>query len=146
MNRPITAAATAAAATAAAVIAAVGFAAVTLAVEPAPALRLPADRVYDKGKDSPGPVVFSHQTHVAIADNKCTGCHPAPFRMLKPAGKMTHDDMNAGRSCGLCHDGKAATGVQDDCEHCHKAAPPGGGAAPAPAAAAPAPAAKGGGS
>jgi hypothetical protein len=45
--------------------------------------------------------------------------------------------------CGACHDGKAATGVQDDCEHCHKAAAPEGGAAPAPAASAVAPAAAG---
>jgi hypothetical protein len=50
---------------------------------------------------------------------------------------MVHDDMNAGRSCGVCHDGKTATGVQDDCEHCHKPAPPQGGGAAA---------AKGGGS
>jgi len=89
-----------------------------------PEIRLPRDIVYDKAKDSPGPVVFSHDTHAAIADNKCTGCHPAPFKMLKPVGRMTHDDMNAARLCGVCHDGKTAVGVQDDCEHCHKPAPP----------------------
>jgi len=113
-------------------------AALVLAAGAPPELRLPRDIVYTRSKDSPGPVVFSHATHVAIADNRCTGCHPAPFRMLKPAGAMTHDDMNAGRSCGLCHDGKAATDVQDDCEHCHKAA--------APAPTAPPAAGKGGGS
>jgi len=96
-----------------------------------PDIRLPRDIVYDKAKDSPGPVVFSHETHVAIADNKCTGCHPAPFKMLKPVGRVTHDEMAAGRSCGVCHDGKTATGIQDDCEHCHKPAPPQGGGAAA---------------
>jgi c(7)-type cytochrome triheme protein len=111
-----------AAAIAAAVIAAIGLAAaVALAADPAPALRLPADRTYDKAKDSPGPVVFSHQSHVAIADNKCTGCHPAPFRMLRPGGGMTHDEMNAGRLCGTCHDGKTASGVKEACDHCHQA-------------------------
>jgi c(7)-type cytochrome triheme protein len=111
--------------------------AVTAIAAAVPEIRLPRDIVYAKAKDSPGPVVFSHETHVAIADNKCTGCHPAPFKMLKPVGRMVHDDMNAGRSCGVCHDGKTATGVQDDCEHCHKPAPPQGGGAAA---------AKGGGS
>src|SRR5262245_53839677 len=94
-----------------------------------PELRLPQDIVYDKAKDSPGPVTFSHATHVAIADNRCTGCHPAPFRMLKPARRVTHDDMNAGRACGICHDGRSATGVQDDCEHCHRAPAPDAGPA-----------------
>jgi c(7)-type cytochrome triheme protein len=89
-----------------------------------PEIRLPQDIVYGTAKDSPGPVTFSHATHVAIADNRCTGCHPAPFGMLKPARRVTHDDMNAGRACGICHDGKAATGVQDDCEHCHRAPSP----------------------
>jgi c(7)-type cytochrome triheme protein len=114
-----------AAASAAAVIATVGLAAaLALAAVPAASLRLPPDRVYDRSKDSPGPVVFSHKSHVEIADNKCTGCHPAPFKMLHPAGRMTHDEMNAGRLCGACHDGKTASGVEESCEHCHQAPKP----------------------
>jgi len=127
-------------------VAAIAGAVLVAASDKPPEIRLPRAIVYARAKDSPGPVVFSHGTHVAIAGNKCTGCHPAPFRMLKPVGRMTHDDMNAGRSCGVCHDGKSATSVQDDCEHCHKAAPPqGGGAAAAPAAPT-VPAPRGGGS
>lgn len=86
------------------------------------ALRLPPDIAYRAATDSPGPVVFSHATHVELADGKCTGCHPAPFRMLKPARHMTHREMNAGRLCGQCHDGKTAASVQEDCDHCHKPA------------------------
>jgi c(7)-type cytochrome triheme protein len=113
------------AASAIAVIAAVGVvAALGLAAAPTSSLRLPPDRVYDKSKDSPGPVVFSHKSHVEIADNKCTGCHPAPFKMLHPAGRMTHDELNAGRLCGACHDGKTASGVEESCEHCHLAPQP----------------------
>ena len=116
-------------------VAAIAGAVLVAASDKPPEIRLPRDIVYDKAKDSPGPVVFSHDTHVEIADNKCTGCHPAPFKMLKPAGRMVHEDMNAGRLCGACHDGKTAVGVQEDCEHCHKPVPPqGGGAAAAPAA------------
>jgi c(7)-type cytochrome triheme protein len=104
----------------AAALAAVAGAAIVIAADPAPELRLPPDLVYQKAQDSPGPVTFSHVNHVALADNKCTGCHPGPFRMLTPARRMTHEDMNAGRLCGSCHDGKTAVGVQEDCEHCHK--------------------------
>ena len=85
-------------------------------------LRLPPDITYDKAPDSPGPVVFSHVNHVALApstEGECTGCHPEPFKMLKPARRMTHEAMNAGKQCGICHDGKIASGVEDDCAHCH---------------------------
>jgi c(7)-type cytochrome triheme protein len=92
-------------------------------------------------------VAFSHETHVALADNRCTGCHPAPFKMLRPDRKVVaHDEATAARSCGACHDGKTATGVQDDCGHCHKPAPPPDGGAVAAPARADTPAAKGGGS
>jgi c(7)-type cytochrome triheme protein len=87
-------------------------------------LRLPPDIAYDRSPDSPGPVIFSHVNHVALApstEGECTGCHPEPFKMLKPSRHVTHDEMNAGKLCGTCHDGKTASGVQDDCEHCHKA-------------------------
>jgi c(7)-type cytochrome triheme protein len=86
----------------------------------APELRLPPDVTYGTAAGSPGPVVFSHATHVAFADTKCTGCHPAIFPILQPTRRITHDAMNAGRQCGACHDGVTASGVQDDCSHCHK--------------------------
>jgi c(7)-type cytochrome triheme protein len=88
------------------------------AAEP-PELRLPADRIYDKAAGSPGTVRFSHRTHVPLADGRCVGCHPVPFRMLRPIGALTHRKMNAGRQCGICHDGKTASSVRDDCGHCH---------------------------
>jgi c(7)-type cytochrome triheme protein len=84
-----------------------------------PELRLPPDIVYDKAEGSPGPVVFRHATHFELAENRCTACHPRPFRMLRPERLVTHDEMSAGRSCGLCHDGRKAAAVDDDCGHCH---------------------------
>jgi len=84
-----------------------------------PELRLPPDIVYDKAKGSPGPVVFRHATHFELAENRCTACHPRPFRMLRPERLVTHDEMSAGRSCGLCHDGRKAAAADDDCGHCH---------------------------
>jgi len=84
-----------------------------------PELRLPPDIVYDRAEGSPGPVVFRHAAHFELAENRCTPCHPRPFRMLRPERLVTHDEMNAGRSCGLCHDGRKAAPVDDDCGHCH---------------------------
>ena len=86
-----------------------------------PDLRLPPDVTYKFSETSPGAVVFSHATHVPLNDNRCVTCHPAPFSILRPAGRMTHEEMNAGQKCGLCHDGAKASGVQDSCDHCHHA-------------------------
>jgi c(7)-type cytochrome triheme protein len=89
-------------------------------------LRLPADIVLDGAKDSPGPVVFRHATHVEFTDTKCLTCHPQPFSILHPKRRFLHDEMNAGRSCGLCHDGKSATSTtdSDSCATCHAGSRP----------------------
>ena len=95
---------------------------VVAAAEPEKELRLPPDIVLDTAKDSPGAVVFRHTTHSALTDNKCLTCHPRPFAILRPTRKFRHDDMNAGRSCGICHDGKSASGTTDSssCQSCHE--------------------------
>jgi c(7)-type cytochrome triheme protein len=83
-------------------------------------LRLPPDLTYSKAEGSPGKVVFSHQLHTAVAD-KCTACHIQLFRMLRPARQVTHADMEAGKSCGACHNGQMAFGPTDaaGCPRCH---------------------------
>ena len=83
-------------------------------------LRLPPDTTYQGAASSPGPVVFSHKTHVSFVDNRCVACHPSLFPMLRPTGRISHDDMNAGKKCGACHDGTKASGVQENCDRCHK--------------------------
>jgi c(7)-type cytochrome triheme protein len=99
---------------------------------PAPvvAMRLPADIVYGRaGSDSA--VVFSHTTHVALAGDKCTGCHPQTFHILSRGPHPSHPEMLAGKSCGICHDGKQSFSVRDSasCATCHS-----GGRAAQPAA------------
>lgn len=83
-------------------------------------LRLPPDLTYSKAEGSPGKVVFSHQLHTAVAD-KCTACHIQLFRMLRPTRQVTHADMEAGKSCGACHNGQMAFGPTDaaGCPRCH---------------------------
>ena len=83
-------------------------------------LRLPPDVTFTGAESSPGPVVFRHTTHVPLADNQCVTCHPAPFPILQPTRGLTHETMNAGGKCGICHNGSKASGVQDACEHCHR--------------------------
>jgi c(7)-type cytochrome triheme protein len=86
-----------------------------------PEPRLPPDRTLADQAGSPGPVVFRHATHVEFAGVRCVGCHPAPFSILGRHRAVTHDEMNAGRSCGICHNGSDATGVEDAgaCTACH---------------------------
>ena len=83
-------------------------------------LRLPPDLVYAKADGSPGKVVFSHQFHLAVSE-KCTACHVKLFRMLQPTRRVTHVDMEAGKSCGGCHNGQMAFGPTDasGCTRCH---------------------------
>ena len=50
-----------------------------------------------------GPVVFSHLAHINGAGFKCGDCHPA---MKMKRGNVTMDDINAGKACGQCHNGK----------------------------------------
>jgi c(7)-type cytochrome triheme protein len=88
-------------------------------------MRLPVDIVYGRAVGSDSAVVFSHQTHVPLAGDRCTGCHPQPFPMLRRAPAPTHREMNARRSCGTCHEGKQAFGVRDTtaCRTCHSGMP-----------------------
>jgi c(7)-type cytochrome triheme protein len=105
----------------------VGIAAAPAALAAAPGatrpvqLRLPADIVYDHVVGADSAVVFRHSTHVEYEGDRCTGCHPKRFRILAATRRASHREMNAGGSCGACHDGKHAFDVRDtgSCASCH---------------------------
>jgi c(7)-type cytochrome triheme protein len=112
------------------VVALVTIAAIALAgIAPGLAqMKSPADFTFDKGKDSPGTVTFSHEHHMKLAE-KCTACHTKVFKMKKgQTGPLTMEKMKAGEQCGACHNGKTQLGGKtafnvDDkakCETCHK--------------------------
>jgi c(7)-type cytochrome triheme protein len=62
--------------------------------------------------------LFSHRSHGAFG---CFGCHPATFP--QSAVGFTHDDMNKGRFCGRCHDGRVGFAIAGAaCARCHVAA------------------------
>jgi len=107
-----------------ALLLAASFGAAALAAsEDAIELRLPPDATYSGAEGSPGPVVFSHATHVAFSEQRCVTCHPALFSILQPTRGLAHETMDAGGTCGSCHDGTKASATQDACEHCHQIPP-----------------------
>lgn len=98
-----------------------GFMLATVAFGPAAAQKVPADFAFEQGKDSPGPVTFSHEKHKEKFP-KCTACHTKVFKMKKgQSGTLTMAAMEEGKFCGACHDGKQAFSVKDKatCEKCH---------------------------
>jgi c(7)-type cytochrome triheme protein len=107
----------------------IAFALGLLAASPGLAqVKPPADFTFNKGKESPGTVTFSHEKHVA-AGNKCTSCHVKVFKMKKgQTGTPTMEKMKAGEQCGACHtgtakvEGKTPFSLADEanCEKCHK--------------------------
>jgi len=66
-----------------------------------------------------GKVVFSHKAHLAMKDirNNCKACHSEIYDMKKKSS-ATMADMEKGKSCGACHNGKRAFSVSQ-CTKCH---------------------------
>ena len=67
-----------------------------------------------------GKVTFDGKVH-AEKGLKCTDCHTKIFPMKKgPGFKMA--DINAGKGCGVCHNGEKAFKTSDpkNCTKCHK--------------------------
>jgi len=71
------------------------------------------------GSDA-GLVIFDGSTHKNAGLN-CPDCHnPDLFpKMKKGTVKITMADMNAGKFCGKCHDGKNGFTIKSNCNRCH---------------------------
>jgi len=85
--------------------------------------KLPRDYALPSSDGSPGPVTFSHSSHVDAKQPGCTRCHPALFKTLSSGvtadgQSINHKAMEQGRQCGACH-GKSAFGF-DSCDMCHR--------------------------
>lgn len=65
-------------------------------------------------------VVFSHDNHAGTKMLKCSECHNAIFTTRAHHFKATMKDMQAGRSCGTCHNGQRAFDVRGNCTRCHQ--------------------------
>ena len=67
-----------------------------------------------------GKVVFSHKSHLRKKSNRapnvsCKACHANQQKNFR----YTMADMEKGKSCGACHNGKLAFSI-DRCAECHK--------------------------
>lgn len=60
---------------------------------------------------------FDHAGH--SKRNSCRDCHPSVFVMKRGMNKITMDEINKGKSCGVCHNGKRAFG-SENCNVCHE--------------------------
>ena len=65
-----------------------------------------------------GNVTFSHKAHGELY--KCGECHVTLFATTRSATKVSMKEMEQGKSCGACHEGKNAFSVMDKCDKCHK--------------------------
>jgi c(7)-type cytochrome triheme protein len=67
-----------------------------------------------------GKVIFSHRDHINKKDmsKNCRACHDAIFD-LKNKKHYSMAEMQKGRSCGACHDGKKGFSLAD-CVRCHQ--------------------------
>jgi c(7)-type cytochrome triheme protein len=70
------------------------------------------------GMDDLPPAVFPHWVH--RMQYKCPACHDALFKMKAGTSLVNMDELQAGKWCGACHDGKAAF-ISDlnSCLRCH---------------------------
>ena len=70
---------------------------------------------------SEGPVVFSGKSHFK-AGLRCKDCHDGIFQK-KRGQAMTMKEMDEGKYCGACHNGKKAFSTADkkNCGRCHRA-------------------------
>ncbi|MBP1688966.1 MAG: hypothetical protein H6Q33_5109 [Deltaproteobacteria bacterium] len=75
------------------------------------------DIVYSRqaGADKIAPAYFPHWVH--RIKYKCYACHDNLFPMRRGANP-TMATMAQGQSCGACHNGKFAFGI-DTCQRCH---------------------------
>ncbi len=67
---------------------------------------------------STGNVVFSHKYHAGLYT--CVDCHTSLYKTIRAKVKVSMQEMEKGKSCGGCHNGKTAFSVKDACESCHK--------------------------
>ena len=65
---------------------------------------------------------FSHTFHTSVYS--CKECHTKTFPYKTVVGKATMKDMENGKSCGICHNGKDAFASSGDCDKCHKGMKP----------------------
>jgi c(7)-type cytochrome triheme protein len=71
------------------------------------------------GMDDVAPAVFPHWIHRMAYT--CYACHDSMYKMKAGENLVTMDQIQAGQSCGACHDGKTAfISNLSTCNRCHR--------------------------
>lgn len=85
--------------------------------EPAPG-DITLKRTGDDGPQGHVATVFPHWRHRLFFT--CNVCHPSLFPMKGGDTAITMDEIEEGKFCGTCHNGKIAWGVSiTTCVRCH---------------------------
>lgn len=78
------------------------------------------DIIYTKPLNA---VIFSHKAHVEKTGLTCDMCHPGVFEMkalkVQEAPDYTMASLDAGKYCGVCHNGTMAFSSTTRCATCH---------------------------
>lgn len=98
------------------------LAAVLLGLAPSSPAEEPGDIKFVRqaaGMDDVVPAVFPHWIHRMAYT--CYACHDGMFKMKAGENLVTMDEIQAGQSCGACHDGKTAfVSNLTTCNRCHR--------------------------
>ncbi len=65
-----------------------------------------------------GNVTFSHKIHIDMY--RCQECHNKLYIPGSGNRTVSMAEMEAGKSCGACHDSKTAFTVKENCDKCHR--------------------------
>lgn len=68
--------------------------------------------------ETAGAVDFNHPVHLKALGSNCTLCHNSIFKIGTKAAPVTMKEMEAGKSCGACHNAKRAFALAE-CTRCH---------------------------
>jgi c(7)-type cytochrome triheme protein len=66
-----------------------------------------------------GKAIFRHKT-LNMKKLDCTECHDKLYTSVKQHEKRSMEQLEAGDSCGTCHNGKRAFSVTGNCNRCHR--------------------------
>lgn len=85
------------------------------------ALAVPPGKTIEFEGGSLGKVVFDGKIHMDKG-LKCNDCHTKIFQMKKGSVEIKMADINAGKYCGVCHNGEKAFKSSEpaSCAKCHK--------------------------
>lgn len=97
------------------------FALIALIMIGGSALAVPPGKNIEFKDGDLGKVVFDGKLHFDKG-LKCNDCHTKVFQMKTGTAKITMEEINQGKLCGVCHNGEKSFKASDpaNCAKCHK--------------------------